>query len=310
MNFLLRRAYAMTELPQGEHATFSFLDLITLGLVLDAIPDFTHGKVLGGVVCLWLAYVNHAIGVRWKISRYLVPLAALTLFVYAFLWCVDIKDTEMKYFASGLIGALILIAAVAAYSWIGNRPEPPASKADTNPPIAPPSAPSTSLEQNDSHVANQSPVPSKKTRTKKPRATQSATKAPAQAPDANCDYTAVMSDNIFRNGAMPPPNVGSHTLMDNNLVQSGDWNPTADITVEGKDSTVRHNTLEGFNRETIHSTKDADRAVIEDNLLRHDNGGSTQDNAGNGADMEKIRKAQTSTIYVPPCPNMGQPFPD
>jgi hypothetical protein len=136
------------------------------------------------------------------------------------------------------------------------------------------------------------------------------TEAPAQAPNVNCDYTAVMSNNIFRNGAMPPPNVGSHTLMDNNFVQSGDWNPTADITVEGKDSTVRHNTLEGFNRETIHSTKDADRAVIEDNLLRHDNGGSTQDSAGKGADMEKIRKAMTSNIYVPPCPNMGQPFPD
>jgi hypothetical protein len=115
----------MTEVPQGEHATFSFLDLITLALVLDAIPDFTHGKVLGGFVCLWLAYANHAIGVRWPVSRYLIPPAALTLLVYAFVWCIDIKDAEMKYLAAGLIGAVILIAAVLAYSWIGKKESPP-----------------------------------------------------------------------------------------------------------------------------------------------------------------------------------------
>jgi len=124
MGFLLRRL-RMTEVPQGEHATFSFLDFITLALVLDAIPDFTHGKVLGGFVCLWLAYANHAIGVRWQISRYLIPPAALTLFVCAFVWCIDIKDTEMKYLAAGFVGAVILIAAVAAYSWIGKKESPP-----------------------------------------------------------------------------------------------------------------------------------------------------------------------------------------
>jgi hypothetical protein len=108
----------MTEVPQGEHATFSFLDLITLGLILEAIPDFTHGKVVDGVVCLWLGYANHAIGVRWKISRYLIPCAAFTLFAYAFRFCIGLEGTQMKYIYAGALGAIILVAAVMAYSWV------------------------------------------------------------------------------------------------------------------------------------------------------------------------------------------------
>jgi hypothetical protein len=110
--------FSMAELPEGEHATFSFLDLITLGLVLEAIPDFTHAKVINGIVCLGLGLVNHAIGVRWKISRVLIPFATLTLYVYALLWCGAIGG-GMKYLAAAFVGALIMVATVAAYSWVG-----------------------------------------------------------------------------------------------------------------------------------------------------------------------------------------------
>jgi hypothetical protein len=137
----------MAEVPQGEHATFSFLDLITLALVLDAIPDFTHGKVLDGIICFWLAYANHAIGVRWKISRYLIPFAALTIFAYAFRYCIGIESADMKYLAAGVLGAIILIGTVAAYSWITRHPEPPTSATTQNPSNAPAPTPESSKNQ-------------------------------------------------------------------------------------------------------------------------------------------------------------------
>jgi len=301
--------FSMAEVPQGEHATFSFLDLITLALILDAIPDFTHGKVWDGIVCFWLAYANHAIGVRWKISRYLIPPAALTLLVYAFVWCIDIRNTGMKYLAAGLIGAIILIAAVAAYSWIGKKESPPAAGNGT----APPSVPNPSPQQ----IVKES-VPdsqSKPSRRRVKNSAQNKTEPQAQAqpqnpPVSDCNYTSIITDNIFRYGAVPPA-VPSNTLMSNNLVQGDDPSSIGLITVEGKDTTVTHNTIENVHHGEIHATKDADRAYIDSNLIRgNGDGQSTKDVTGNGADMEKIRKAQTSTTNVPPCMNIGQPFPD
>jgi len=136
---------------------------------------------------------------------------------------------------------------------------------------------------------------------------------PASAqPTPDCDYTVAITNGTSRNGAMPPvvPNSGS-TLLSNNLVQAANPDSTAEITIEGKESAVTNNTIEGFSHATIRSTKDAEGAFIDKNVMRRNaSGDSTQDGAGNGADMQKIREAQTANIYKPPCKGMGSPYPD
>jgi len=135
MTVRLLRFY-MTEIPQGEHAYFSFLDLLTLALVLEAIPDFTHEKVWDGVVCLFLAITCHAVGVRWKVSLFLVPPAIMTLLAYAGKWCLTM-NAPTRYIIASVVGAIILPLGVAAYAWLKVRPNPPATAAIQNPPSNP-----------------------------------------------------------------------------------------------------------------------------------------------------------------------------
>jgi hypothetical protein len=69
----------MAEVPRGEGSYFSLLDIITLVLLFEVLPAFEHGEVARGILFLGLAFANHAIGVRWEISRYLIPPMILTV---------------------------------------------------------------------------------------------------------------------------------------------------------------------------------------------------------------------------------------
>ncbi len=127
----------MAEVPRGESSYFSLLDIITLVLLFEVLPAFEHGEVARGILFLGLAFANHAIGVRWEISRYLIPPMILTVLVYSGIWCLTM-NTRMRYIVAAVLGAIILPIGVAAYSWIGKKEEPPpAASKDSSPPSLP-----------------------------------------------------------------------------------------------------------------------------------------------------------------------------
>jgi hypothetical protein len=142
------------------------------------------------------------------------------------------------------------------------------------------------------------------------RTTSSQTASKAQQPNGpNCDFTSVISNSVYRYGAQMPVMAADKTLVGNNLVQGAKSESTGKIIIEGKDSRATHNTIEGMTDAEIHGT--GEHELVDNNLIRRNtNENLTQDAAGNGADMEKILKAQTGNVYVPPCPNMGHFFPD
>src|SRR5260370_33220954 len=119
MKRLLRRAFVMTELSKGENSIFSWLDIITLCCFLEVIPSFIRGDVWTGIVLSWLAFANHAVGVRWRISPYLIPFMTITLLAYSWKWCITMQNKPFTYIVAALVGAIIFTLYVAGYWWIG-----------------------------------------------------------------------------------------------------------------------------------------------------------------------------------------------
>ena len=81
-----------------------------------------------------------------------------------------------------------------------------------------------------------------------------------------CDFNAAISDNIYRGGAEPPVVKTDKALVDNNLVQGASSESTGKITVEGKDSRITHNTIEGVKDAEIRGT--GDHETVDNNLIR------------------------------------------